>query len=159
MLNSCIKFSHCYILEYLHTLQKSLIQFHGVPGKAIFLGFILGLQEECMKMQYDRYGSESTRNPPVKEGETYKVKIESIGREGDGIAKIEGFVVFVPGAKVGEELDVRINKVTRRVAFGEKVGESKEYRESEEIEKSEEIEEQEDEEKEEIEEEGKEESE
>jgi predicted RNA-binding protein with TRAM domain len=60
---------------------------------------------------------------PVKEGETYRVKIESIGREGDGIAKIEGFVVFVPGTKVGDELDVRIHKVTRRVAFGEKVEE------------------------------------
>jgi len=130
-----------------------------VPGKAIFLGFILGLQEECIKMQYDGYGFESTRNPPVKEGETYKVKIESMGREGDGIAKIEGFVVFVPGAKVGEELDVRIHKVTRRVAFGEKVVESKEPREPEEIEESEEVEEQEVEEQEEIEEEGKEESE
>jgi predicted RNA-binding protein with TRAM domain len=74
-------------------------------------------------MQHDRYGMDSMRIPPVKEGNTYKVKIESLGREGDGIAKIEGFVVFVPGAQVGEELDVKINKVTRRVAFGEMIGE------------------------------------
>jgi predicted RNA-binding protein with TRAM domain len=74
-------------------------------------------------MQHDRYGMDSMRIPPVKEGNTYKVTIESLGREGDGIAKIEGFVVFVPGAQVGEELDVKINKVTRRVAFGEKIGE------------------------------------
>jgi predicted RNA-binding protein with TRAM domain len=76
-----------------------------------------------MKMQRDRYGMDPMRAPPVNEGKTYKVKIESVGREGDGIAKIEGFVIFIPGAQVGEELDVRINKVTRRVAFGEKVGE------------------------------------
>ncbi len=74
-------------------------------------------------MQHDRYGMDSMRIPPVKEGNTYKVKIESLGREGDGIAKIQGFVVFIPGAQVGEELDVKINKVTRRVAFGEKIGE------------------------------------
>ncbi|UCE74315.1 MAG: TRAM domain-containing protein [Methanomassiliicoccales archaeon] len=86
-------------------------------------------------MQQDRYGIDSLRSPPVKEGNTYRVKIESTGREGDGIAKIEGFVVFVPGAKVGEELDVRINKVTRRVGFGERVGEL----EPEEIQETEEI--------------------
>jgi predicted RNA-binding protein with TRAM domain len=105
-------------------------------------------------MQQDRYGIDSLRSPPVKEGNTYRVKIESTGREGDGIAKIEGFVVFVPGAKVGEELDVRINKVTRRVGFGERVGEpepeeiqetdktpeTEEYPETEEIPKPEELE-------------------
>jgi predicted RNA-binding protein with TRAM domain len=73
-------------------------------------------------MQYDGYNAGAGRSPPVKEGETYQVKIESIGREGDGIAKIDGFVVFIPGAQVGDELDVKISKVTRRVAFGEKVG-------------------------------------
>ncbi len=73
-------------------------------------------------MQYDGYNAGAGRSPPVKEGETYQVKIESIGREGDGIAKIDGFVVFVPGGQVGDEIDVKISKVTRRVAFGEKVG-------------------------------------
>lgn len=82
-------------------------------------------------MPYDNYDHQSSRDPPVKEGETYKVKIESIGREGDGIAKIENFVVFVPGANVGEELDIKISKVTRRVAFGEKVGESEKPEEEE----------------------------
>jgi predicted RNA-binding protein with TRAM domain len=72
-------------------------------------------------MEHNRYGMSSMRTPPVKEGNTYTVKIESTGREGDGIAKIDGFVIFVPGAKVGEEIDVKINKVTRRVGFGEVV--------------------------------------
>ena len=73
-------------------------------------------------MEHNRYGMSSMRTPPVKEGNTYTVKIESTGREGDGIAKIDGFVIFIPGAKVGEEIDVKINKVTRRVGFGEVVG-------------------------------------
>jgi predicted RNA-binding protein with TRAM domain len=72
-------------------------------------------------MEHNRYGVSSMRSPPVKEGNTYRVKIESTGREGDGIAKIDGFVIFVPGANIGEELDVKINKVTRRVGFGEKL--------------------------------------
>ncbi len=74
-------------------------------------------------MQNDRFRFDSMRNPPVKEGETHTVKIESMGREGDGIAKIDGFVIFIPKAQVGEELDVKINKVTRSVAFGERIGE------------------------------------
>ena len=56
--------------------------------------------------------------PPVSEGETYKVKIEDIGLEGDGIAKVEDFVIFVPETKVGQKVDVKIEKVFRRTAFG-----------------------------------------
>jgi predicted RNA-binding protein with TRAM domain len=72
-------------------------------------------------MENNRYGMSTMRNPPVQEGNTYTVKVESTGREGDGIAKIDGFVIFIPGAKVGEELEVKINKVTRRVGFAEKL--------------------------------------
>ncbi|MEE8168318.1 MAG: TRAM domain-containing protein [Candidatus Hydrothermarchaeales archaeon] len=64
------------------------------------------------------YGGKS---PPIEEGKTYDVKIEDTGRDGDGLARIEGFVVFVPGAKVGEETKVKIISVRRRVAFAEKV--------------------------------------
>ena len=39
---------------------------------------------------------ESRRPIPVKEGDTYDVEIESVGEKGDGIGKIEGYVVIVP---------------------------------------------------------------
>jgi predicted RNA-binding protein with TRAM domain len=51
------------------------------------------------------------------EGKTYKVNIEGIGDEGDGIAKIGNFVIFVPGTKVGDKVDVKIEKVFRSNAF------------------------------------------
>ena len=60
---------------------------------------------------------------PVEEGKVYDAKIEDIGREGDGLARIENFVVFVPGTKVGDAVKVRITKVHRRMAFGEVVKE------------------------------------
>lgn len=53
----------------------------------------------------------------------YEAKIEDIGREGDGLARIQNFVIFVPGTKVGDEVKVRITKVHRRMAFGEVVRE------------------------------------
>ncbi|UZE91790.1 MAG: TRAM domain-containing protein [Methanosarcinales archaeon] len=63
------------------------------------------------------YGNESSA--PVKEGETYDVKIEDTAREGDGIARIEGFVIFVPNTKVGDEVKIKVTKVMRRFAIAE----------------------------------------
>ncbi|MDD4306757.1 MAG: TRAM domain-containing protein, partial [Methanosarcina sp.] len=45
---------------------------------------------------------EESRSVPVEEGEVYDVTIQDIARQGDGIARIEGFVIFVPGTKVGD---------------------------------------------------------
>jgi predicted RNA-binding protein with TRAM domain len=56
---------------------------------------------------------------PLNEGEEYDVKIEDMGRDGDGIAKIEGFIVFVNGAKLGDEVKIRITSVRRNFAFAD----------------------------------------
>ena len=53
----------------------------------------------------------------------YEAKIEDMGREGDGMCRVENFVVFVPGTKVGDQVKFRVTKVLRRVAFGEVVRE------------------------------------
>lgn len=58
---------------------------------------------------------------PVKEGEEYEVKIEAKGSKGDGIAKIEGYVIFIPNTKIGDEVKVRINRALRGYAFAEVV--------------------------------------
>ncbi len=60
---------------------------------------------------------------PVEEGKVYEAKIEDVGREGDGLARIQNFVVFVPGTNVGDQVKVRITRVLRRMAFGEVVKE------------------------------------
>ncbi len=59
---------------------------------------------------------------PVKVGQEYDVKITDVGAKGDGITKIENFIVFVPGAKKGEDCRVKIKEVSSRFAIGEKVG-------------------------------------
>ena len=40
-------------------------------------------------------------NAPLNVGDTYDVTVEDVGREGDGIARVEGFVVFVPKSPWG----------------------------------------------------------
>lgn len=58
--------------------------------------------------------------PPVSEGERRTLEIETVGDQGDGIAKIErGYVVIVPGARPGEEPRVEIETVKPNVAFAE----------------------------------------
>ncbi|MBI2109948.1 TRAM domain-containing protein, partial [Candidatus Woesearchaeota archaeon] len=52
------------------------------------------------------------------------VKIEAVGEKGDGIAKVKGFVIFVPGAKQGDDVRIKITKVFKKVGFGEVVGAS-----------------------------------
>ena len=60
---------------------------------------------------------EESRSVPVEEGETYEVTIQDIARQGDGIARIEGFVIFVPDTKVGDEVQIKIDKVFPKFAF------------------------------------------
>lgn len=60
---------------------------------------------------------------PVKEGDVYDVTIEGIGEKGDGIAKIQGFVIVVPKTQQGQRVKVKITAVRGKVSFGEVVGE------------------------------------
>lgn len=68
----------------------------------------------------DRNRPRRFRHSPVKVGEEYDVTIEAISNRGDsGVAKIEGFVIFVPGTKVDEKIKVKITKVGNGYATAE----------------------------------------
>ncbi|MFC7043851.1 TRAM domain-containing protein [Halonotius sp. GCM10025705] len=65
---------------------------------------------------------EEDQQPPVDVGETREVEIDSIGDQGDGIARIDrGYVVIVPDTEVGDRATVRIETAKENVAFGEVV--------------------------------------
>ena len=62
----------------------------------------------------------ATSKPPVSEGTIHEVTIESLGDQGDGIAKTDrGYVLIVPGARPGDEVTVEITNVRENVAFAE----------------------------------------
>lgn len=65
---------------------------------------------------------EYDRSPPVSEGEELDVRIEAVGDKGDGVAKKDGFVLFIPGVQAGDEVRVKVTKVLRKVGFAEVVG-------------------------------------
>lgn len=55
---------------------------------------------------------------PVEKNEEYIVEVSGLGFEGEGVAKVEGFPVFIQGALVGEKVKVKIIKVSKNFAFG-----------------------------------------
>jgi predicted RNA-binding protein with TRAM domain len=63
---------------------------------------------------------------PVEAGKEYDVQITEISRKGEGIARIQGFVIFVKDGKVGQNAKIRIVQVGNRFATAEIVdGQSK----------------------------------
>ena len=75
-------------------------------------------------MNGGRSGYEPRRSfAPVKVGDEFDVKIEAVGAKGDGIAKKDGFVLFVPSTKTGDEVRIRVTRVLQKVGFAEVVGE------------------------------------
>jgi len=63
------------------------------------------------------------RPKPVETGKEYNVSITEISRKGDGITRIEGFVIFVKGGQVGQNAKIKVTQVGGRFATAEVVGE------------------------------------
>ncbi len=57
-------------------------------------------------------------NIPVEKNKEYIAKIIDNGFEGEGIAKIDNYTIFIPGAIKGEKCKILILKVTSSHAFG-----------------------------------------
>ena len=55
---------------------------------------------------------------PVEKNRDYIVDISGLTSEGSGVAKIEGFTIFVEGGLPGEQAEIRIVKVLKNYAFG-----------------------------------------
>ena len=66
-------------------------------------------------------GFRSFKPKPVEVGKEYDVTISDVSRRGDGIAKIDGFVIFVAGAKQGQQVRVKVTQVSNRYASAQLV--------------------------------------
>jgi predicted RNA-binding protein with TRAM domain len=65
-------------------------------------------------------GDRDGPQPPVEPGEIRYVEIEDLGKQGDGIARVErGYVIIVPDAEVGERVKIEITEVKSNFAVGE----------------------------------------
>jgi 23S rRNA (uridine2552-2'-O)-methyltransferase len=58
---------------------------------------------------------------PVREGDVLDVEVVDVGEEGDGIAKLDGYTLFVPGVDAGETVTVRVDDVKPTYGFAQQV--------------------------------------
>ncbi len=65
--------------------------------------------------------SAPVKQDSIEEGKEYDVRIEAVGSKGDGIAKVDKFTIFVPGAAKGDTPKIRIKRISGTLAFAEKI--------------------------------------
>jgi predicted RNA-binding protein with TRAM domain len=53
---------------------------------------------------------------PVEAGKIYEVDIAEITGKGDGIARVQGFIVFIENGKIGNKIRVKVTEVADRFA-------------------------------------------
>ncbi|KAB1189154.1 MULTISPECIES: TRAM domain-containing protein [Haloferax] len=93
------------------------------PGETYRVALISREAHEAVESEPSGSATPSAEpQPPVEAGELRYVEIEDIGKQGDGIARVErGYVIIVPGTDVGERVKVEITEVKSNFAVGEVV--------------------------------------
>jgi predicted RNA-binding protein with TRAM domain len=78
-----------------------------------------------LTMSYNGFKTNDMFGPkPVEVGKEYDVQITELSRKGDGIARIQRFVIFVKNGKVGQNTKIKIIQVGNRFATAEIVSDS-----------------------------------
>jgi len=65
----------------------------------------------------NRRSRSNDKQPPVEKGDVEEVEIGDIGEQGDGIGRIDGYVVIVPDTKLGDVVTVEIKDVNDDYAY------------------------------------------
>ena len=78
--------------------------------------------EASRKRSSERYLIARGRtDSPVSEGDRLTVEVTDVGEEGDGVARVDGYTLFVPGAEAGETVEVVVDDVKPRFGFAERI--------------------------------------
>lgn len=105
--------------KYLIEVPRREIETGSVETEEIYRVALIS-REETVETSTSEGRSSTEPQPPVEAGELRYVEIEDIGKQGDGIARVErGYVIIVPGAEIGERVKVEITEVKSNFAVGE----------------------------------------
>ncbi len=58
---------------------------------------------------------------PVRAGDRLDVEIESVGSDGDGVAKVDGYTLFVEGGNPGDTVEIEVTDVKPRFGFAKRL--------------------------------------
>ncbi len=111
--------------EYVVEIPRREIENGTVDPGEIYRIAIISRREGGADTQSEDTTVPPEPQPPVEEGEIRYVEIEDIGKQGDGIARVErGYVIIVPGADMGERVKIEITEVKSNFAVGEIIEET-----------------------------------
>jgi len=110
-----------YVVEVpKREIQRGSLSSGDTYRVALIDGDADGASSTATTSSTEHTGSESEPQPPVEKGEVRYVEVEDIGKQGDGIARVErGYVIIVPGADVGERVKIEVSEVKSNFAVGE----------------------------------------
>lgn len=83
------------------------------------------MQSERRGRHFERGRGRQFPPKPVELGKEYDVEVKEVSRRGDGVARIQGLVTFIPNAKPGDHVKVKITRISRRFAEAEIVESTK----------------------------------
>jgi predicted RNA-binding protein with TRAM domain len=55
----------------------------------------------------------------LKEGDEVELEIKEKAKNGQGIGRMKGLIIFVDNANVGEKVKVRVKRIAARHAYGD----------------------------------------
>lgn len=109
--------------EYVVEVPRREVETGSIePGETYRVALISRTGEEDTTGTDTEASSHATEGPqpPVEPGEMRYVEVEDIGKQGDGIARVErGYVIIVPGGEVGERVKIEVTEVKSNFAVGE----------------------------------------
>ncbi|MGM0590868.1 MAG: TRAM domain-containing protein [Halobacteriota archaeon] len=106
--------------RYVVEVPRREIETGGVDPGETYRVALISREQPVSEAEETETVPTSEPQPPVEIGELRYVEIEDIGKQGDGIARVErGYVIIVPGAEIGERVKVEVTEVKSNFAVGE----------------------------------------
>ena len=106
--------------RYVIEVPKREIDTGSIEPNSTYRVALIDADIETEEVEETEETAPSEPQPPVEPGEMRYVEIEDIGKQGDGIARVErGYVIIVPGADIGERVKVEVTEVKSNFAVGE----------------------------------------
>ncbi|WP_114579379.1 TRAM domain-containing protein [Saliphagus sp. LR7] len=90
------------------------------PGEVYRVGLLASGSTSPSQETSKEESERRDQGPPIAEGDRRTVDIEDIGKQGDGIARVErGYVIIVPETEIGDRVTIEVKNVQETLAFGE----------------------------------------
>nr|WP_221625622.1 TRAM domain-containing protein [Halobellus ruber] len=110
--------------RYVVEIPKREVETGSIDPGETYRVALISRAVESSSEPADAEGPTSEPQPPVEPGELRYVEIEDIGKQGDGIARVErGYVIIVPDTEVGERVKIEVTEVKSNFAVGEVIEE------------------------------------